>query len=208
MEVTITALAKNKSLEGRTVDEIARSQGRDPLDVFLELGVEEKLETTFTAKLLNVEEDEVAKLLADDGIMVSLSDAGAHHTFFCDAGFGMHFLGHWVRERQAFDLPRAIQKLTSELASIYGIRHRGALVPGNYADLILFNPAEIGITRTRRLQDLPGGGDRLVRDAPGLLGTWVNGVQVFDENGYRQVTPPGEILTRFDGGKPAVGMPA
>ena len=207
VEVTITALNKNKELEGQTIAEVARSRARDPLDVFLELGLEENLETTFTAKLLNVEEDEVAKLLADDGIMVSLSDAGAHHTFFCDAGFGMHFLGHWVRERQAFDLPRAIQKLTSELASIYGIQQRGALIPGNYADLILFDPDKIGITRTKRLQDLPAGGDRLVREAPGLLGTWVNGVQVFDQSGYRQVTPPGEILTRFSGGKPTVGMP-
>lgn len=204
VEVTI---ARDKSLEGRSVAEIAAARGSDELDTFLEIGLAEDLEPTFTAKLLNVEEDKVAELLAEDGIMVSLSDAGAHHTFFCDAGFGMHFLGHWVREREAFELPRAIQKLTSELADIYGIQDRGRLVPGAHADLILFDPDAIGISKTKRIRDLPADGDRLVREAPGLLGTWVNGVQVFDGADYTDVTPPGEVLTRFQGGTPTVGMP-
>ena len=66
----------------------------------------------------------------------------------------------------------------------------------------------IAITRAQRITDLPAGGTRLTRSAPGLLGTWVNGVQVFDTDGYRQVTPPGHILTQFDGGRSTVGMPA
>ena len=130
------------------------------------------------------------------GNLVSLSDAGAHHTFFCDAGFGMHFLGHWVRELGVFDLAQAIVKLTSEPAEIYGLDGRGALKPGNAADFILIDPDTVGISRTRRLKDLPAGGERLVRDAPGLLGTWVNGVQIFDGSDYCPVTGPGAVLRR------------
>ncbi len=206
VEVTIVTRAENAALEGRSIAAIAREQRRDPVDVFLDLGIAEALATTFTAKLLNLDEDRVGELLAVDGNMVSLSDAGAHHTFFCDAGFGMHFLGHWVRENKRFTLPRAIKKLTSDLADIYGIAERGALVPGHWADFILFDPATIGVSKTQRMHDLPANGARLVRSAPGLFGTWVNGVQVFDGSGYTKVTPPGQILTQFSRALPTVGM--
>jgi len=208
VEVTIADTPENAALEGRTIAEIAEERGADPVDVFLDLGLAENLQTTFTAKLLNVEEDKVAELLQDSGCMVSLSDAGAHHTFFCDAGFGMHFLGHWVREKKLFDLPTAIRKLTSDLADIYGLIDRGRLVPGAWADMILFDPDEIHVTRPERVVDLPANGTRLTRHAPGLKGTWVNGVKVFDGSDYVALDrAPGQILREFSGAMSSVGMP-
>lgn len=44
--------------------------------------------------------------------------------------------------------------------------------------------------------------------APGLLATWVNGVKVFDGDDDTRVTPPGQVLTRFTGAPPRVGMQA
>jgi len=204
VEVTISADPK---LEGRTIAEIAQARGQDPVDCFLDIGLAENLETTFTTKLLNVEEEKVAELLSDPGCMVSLSDAGAHHTFFCDAGFGMHFLGRWVRERKLFTLPEAVKKLSSDLADIYGIPDRGALKVGAWADMILFDPDEIRITRPIRVVDLPANSPRLTRKAPGLKATWVNGVKVFDGEDYVRTTAPGKVLRRFLGHRPAVGMP-
>jgi len=209
VEVTIAAREHNRALEGRTIAGIAAERGADPLDVFLDLGLDEDLETTFTAKLLNVDEDAVAELLAMDGNLVSLSDAGAHHTFFCDAGFGMHFLGHWVRERGRFALPDAVAKLSSDLADIYGLADRGRIAPGAFADLILFDAERIGISKPERINDLPANGARLVRHAPGLEATWVNGVQVFDAGaGYLDVAPPGRVLREFLHDRPTLGMPA
>lgn len=209
VEVTIAASPDNAKLEGRTIKEIAAERGADPVDVFLDLGLEEGLETTFTAKLLNVEEDKVAELLQDEGCMVSLSDAGAHHTFFCDAGFGMHFLGHWVRDKGLFDLPTAVRKLTSDLAGIYGLIDRGRLAPGAWADMILFDPDALHVTRPERVVDLPANGTRLIRRAPGLKGTWVNGVQVFDGADYVPLErAPGHVLREFSGALPGIGMSA
>lgn len=208
VEVTIAARERNARFEGVTIADIATERGVDPVDAFLDLGLAEDLDTTFTAKLLNVEEDKVAELLRDEGNMVSLSDAGAHHTFFCDAGFGMHFLGHWVRERGLFSLPHAIRKLTSDLADIYGIPERGTLEEGSWADMILFDPDRICITKTERIRDLPGSAERLIRHAPGLKGTWVNGVQVFDGERYSEVAGPGHVLTTFLNKRPTVGMPS
>ena len=204
--IAIAGLEENKNLEGRTVAEVAAERGVDPLDLFLDLSLEENFATKFTLYLLNMEEDSVGELLVNDGTLISLSDAGAHNSLLCDAGYAMHLLGHWVRERRLFDLPTAIRKVTSDPAQVYGISDRGQLTPGAWADMILFDPAVIEITNMERHFDLPAGGERLLRRAPGLLGTWVNGVQVFDGQDYLQVEAPGQVLTKFNGAKPVLGM--
>ena len=207
MDVTTVAKPELAHFQGRTVAEIAAEQGRDPVDVFLDIGLADDLGTLFTGRILNTEEGPVAELLKNDGTLVSLSDAGAHNTFLCDAGYAMYLLGHWVRERGVFDLPTAIRKVTSDPADVYGIVDRGRLTRGAWADMILFDPDTIAITGLERQRDLPGGAERLVRRAPGLLGTWVNGVRVFDGTDYVKVTPPGQVLRQFRAGLPSLAMP-
>jgi len=208
MDVTTVALPKNAGLEGRSIADIAATQGRDPLDVFLDLGLEEDLRTVFTGRILNVEEDKVGDMLRNDGALVSLSDAGAHNTFLCDAGYAMYLYGRWVRELRAMDLPTAIRKVTSDPAEVYGIIDRGRLTRGAFADMILFDPETITITKMERHRDMPAGGERLLRRAPGLLGTWVNGARVFDgENYVQHRRGPGHVLTSFTQGKPRLAMP-
>ncbi|HZK89421.1 MAG TPA: amidohydrolase family protein [Stellaceae bacterium] len=208
MDVTTAARPRNAALEGRTITEIAAAQGRDPLDAFLDLALDEDLQTLFTGRILNVEEDRVGDILRNDGALVSLSDAGAHNTFLCDAGYAMYLFGRWVRELRALDLPTAIRKVTSDPADVYGILDRGRLVPGAQADMILFDPETIGITKMERHRDMPAGGERLLRRAPGLHGTWVNGVRVFDGTDYvAHAKGPGEVLTRFKPGMPTLAMP-
>jgi N-acyl-D-amino-acid deacylase len=208
MDVTSVALPKNTALEGRTIAEIADAKGCDPLDAFLDLGLDEDLQTIFTGRILNVDEDKVADILRNDGALVSLSDAGAHNTFLCDAGYAVYLFARWVRELRALDLPTAIRKVTSDPADVYGILDRGRLVPGAHADMILFDPETISITKMSRHRDMPAGGERLLRSAPGLKGTWVNGVQVFDGADYVQhARGPGNVLTQFRAGKPRLAMP-
>jgi N-acyl-D-aspartate/D-glutamate deacylase len=141
----------------------------------LDLALAENLDTVFNALLLNSDEEAVGRMLRHPHSLVSLSDAGAHLTFFNDAGFGLHLLGHWVRELKAFDLSFAVRKLTSEPAQVYGIRNRGALKVGYHADLLLFDPATVGRGPKHRVNDLPGGHARLSTEARGVHGVWVNG---------------------------------
>jgi len=205
MEVTLSPT--QSALEGRTIDEIARERGVDPVDALLDIGLADDLQTTFIVRLLNVDEKRVGDLIADDGNMISLSDAGAHLTLFCDAGYAMHLLGRWVRELGRFSLPHAIRKLTGDPAHIYGIIDRGRIEVGAWADLMLFDPATIHVGKTRRVADLPAGASRLIRSAPGLHGVWVNGTQVFDGKDYVKVEPPGQVLRRFSTAKPTLAMP-
>ena len=105
--------------------------------------------------------------------------------------------GHWVRDKGLFDLADGIRRVTSMPAQLYGIADRGEIAPGKFADLLLFDPATVGRGAIRRVDDLPGGESRLVRDASGVHGVWVNGTGVYDGDGYRDVPPPGHVLDRF-----------
>jgi N-acyl-D-aspartate/D-glutamate deacylase len=130
---------------------------------------------------------------------VALSDAGAHLKFLCDAGFGLHFLGHWVRERGAFRLEEGVRRLTSDPARKYRIPERGRIEAGAWADLVLFDPATVGISKLERVADLPGGGTRMIRRPRGVHGVWVNGVKVFDGERYAALEAgPGQVLDRFE----------
>jgi len=198
VHVVEVAEARHRSLEQRSIAEIAAARGHDPLDVMLDLAVAEDLRTTFVAQLLNSDEAAVGKMLNHPHSIVSLSDAGAHLTFFSDAGFGLHLLGHWVRERGAMRLPEAVRRLTSQSALLFGMPRRGLLREGYAADLLLFDPATVGRGPKRRVHDLPGGAPRLTTDALGVHGVWVNGAQVADGNGLLGNAPlAGELMTRF-----------
>lgn len=189
---------ENRRFEGRSVADVAAQEGRRPLDWMLDLALEEDLGTTFAAVLLNSEESAVARLLNHPASAIALSDAGAHLSFFCDAGFGLHLLGHWVRERHAMSLEEGVRRLTSEPAAIYGIRDRGCLRVGAWADLLLFDPLRVDRGASRRVFDLPSGAPRLTTDAVGVHGVWVNGTRVVDDQAScAGDTRPGQLLREF-----------
>src|SRR6266850_3672743 len=195
--VAVPALAKNAALTNRGIADIARERGHDPLDVFLDLGLEEDLETGFIGRFFNAVDEGVAPLLKHPAGVVALSDAGAHLMYLCDAGFGLYMLGHWVRERGVFDLAEGVRRLTSHQAGLYGIPDRGRIEVGAFADLLLFDPASVGVSAARRVNDLPGGGPRTIRDPIGVHGVFVNGVRVFDGKDYARLgRGPGQVIDR------------
>ncbi len=186
-------------VDGRPVARIAAERGIDPLDCFFEIALESNLATRFVAKLFQNDDAGVAPLLKHPAAVVTLSDAGAHLIFMCDAGFGLHFLKHWVRETGTFSLEEGVKKLTSEPAARYRIPDRGRIAPGAWADLLLFDPARVGLSGLVKLHDLPGGGSRMIRRPEGVAGVWVNGVRVFDGTDYVKLQHgPGQVLDRFD----------
>jgi N-acyl-D-amino-acid deacylase len=190
--------AEHRALEGQTIGDLARASGRDPFDVFLDFGLDGELDAMFDCKLFNTDEDEVRKLLRHPGAAVALSDAGAHLSFLCDAAFGLHLFGHWVRERGDLTLSEAVKRVTSDVAAAYRIEGRGRIAPGAWADLLLFDPATVGRGPKRRVNDLPTGASRLDTPAVGLHGVWVNGVRTVNERGVvADCGRPGRVLRSF-----------
>jgi len=199
VQVVETKLPAHAALEQRSIAELAREGNADPLDFMFDLALAEDLDTVFTATLLNSDEEAVGRMLNHPYSLVSLSDAGAHLTFFNDAAFGLHLLGHWSRDLDAMPLQEAVRRLTGQTAQVYGLKERGLLKPGYAADLLLFDPATVGRGPKRRVNDLPGGAGRLHTDAIGVHGVWVNGVQVADAGGSMAGRPrPGVLLRSFN----------
>ena len=166
-----------KALEGRSIADIAREQGKDGVDAFLDLTLQDDLDIEFTMASFNTRVDRMTEILNDKRVLVALGDGGAHVDMLCDAGYPTYLLGTWVRERQALTLEEGVRRLTSDPADVFGIRDRGRLAPGLAADLVIFDAARVGSTnRGERRFDLPGGAKRMVMPSRGVEHTVVNGV--------------------------------
>ena len=199
IEVSQPALPEHAQFEGMSIAAIAAKLGVEPVDAFFDIALKENLATHFIGKFFNNSDAGVAPLLKHRAGVIALSDAGAHLLYMCDAGFGLHFLSHWVRETGEFTLQEGIRRLTSHPADCFRIPERGRLVEGAPADLLLFDPATVGISKPLGRNDLPGGGSRMIREAHGVHGVWVNGVKVHDGKNYVQLERgPGQVLDKFN----------
>ena len=165
-----------KSLEGMSIAEIGRIQGKDGVDVLCDLTLADDLDIEFTMSSYNTRVDRMAELLNNPAILIGLGDGGAHLDMLCDSGYPTFLLGTWVRERGVLSLEQAVQRLTSDPADFFGIRDRGRLAPGLAGDVTIFDPTTIGSkNRGERRYDLPGGGKRMVMPSKGVEHTLVNG---------------------------------
>ena len=198
--LTIMSVTRDdhRPLIGRSIADLARERGRDPFDVLLDFGLAGELDAMLDCRLFNTDENEVKKLLRHPHAAVALSDAGAHLSFLCDAAFGLHLFGHWVRERGDLTLEEAVKRVTYDVAGAYRIKDRGRLVAGAWADLLLFDPRTVARGPKRRVHDLPTGASRLDTPGVGVHGVWVNGVRTVDEQGIvERCGRPGRVLRDF-----------
>ena len=183
MTITRGHSPASRALEGRDVAAIAKERDVHPLDCMLDIGLDDDLKTNFKCVVFNADEQEVKKLLAHEYSVVGLGDAGAHLTFFCQAGSGLYLLQNFVRKNRALSIEHAIQLLTSQPADAFRIPDRGRIKVGGNADLFLFDPDEAGLGERCVVADLPGGVERIHTPALGVHGVWVNGEQVADAGG-------------------------
>jgi N-acyl-D-amino-acid deacylase len=194
LEVKEVSNPAMKALEGKTVAEIARMRGKDGLDTFLDLGLEDDLKIEYTIVLFNANDDLIPELITDPRTLIGLSDGGAHVDMLCDAGYCTYLLGTWVREKEALSLEYAVQRLTSEPADFFGLRDRGRLAVGTAADIVVFDSNTVGSGRRPEMRyDLPGNGRRLVMPAHGIQNTIVNGVVLYDQQQHTGALP-GRVL--------------
>jgi N-acyl-D-aspartate/D-glutamate deacylase len=186
-------------LIGQSVDMIAAERGADPLDLFIDLALEDDLNLEYTAVRFGIPEE----YIGDPRTLIGLSDGGAHVAILCNAGYTTDMLGDLVRERELLSLELAVKRLTSEPADFFGLSDRGRLMPGFAADLAIFDPMTVGSNSARPepRNDLPGGGRRMVVPARGMEYVIVNG-QVLLAQGQPTGHLPGKVL------RPRAEMPS
>ncbi|HWP58367.1 MAG TPA: D-aminoacylase [Candidatus Acidoferrales bacterium] len=187
------ALARNERLKNRSIAEVASEQGKDPLDVFLDLVVEEELNTLFALGQNNTDPAAMTEFLSSPYTVVGLSDGGAHVQFHCQVSYSTRLLGYWVRERGIMPLEHAVRRLTFDSAVAFGIYDRGLLQPGMAADLVVFDPETVKPRPSEVVHDLPNNGWRVRALADGIDYTVVNG-EVLIDHGEPTGATPGKIL--------------
>ena len=175
-----TFAPENADAEGRTVAEVATARGRAPFDALLDVVVADRLRTGLRPPIPESEEDWVlrAQTWQDGRAVVGGSDAGAHLDTMCGAIYSTSMLGDGVRARGLLSWEQAVRQLTDIPARLYGLRDRGRLVPGAFADVVVFDPSTIGHGAVRTRDDLPGGASRLYAEAVGVGHVLVNGTEI------------------------------
>ncbi len=193
MWVDEPVLAKNKDLKGKSIGQVAKEQGKGIIDAFLDLALEEDLNTAFMYVFSNVDRDAVSQILNYPNAVVGLSDGGAHVQFSGGYGYSTRLLGYWVREQGIMSLEQAVRRLTFDSASTFGLHDRGLLRPGMAADITIFDPDTVRPLPDDTVTDFPAGGWRVRTLAEGIGLTIVNG-EVLIEDGKHTGALPGRVM--------------
>ena len=177
----------------RSVAEVARERGVDPVEAMIALALEKDLELFFLQPIANENQDYALELIKHPRTVVTFSDSGAHVSQLMDASLQTHLLSHWVRAKQALTLEEAVRMLTFDTATHWGFADRGLIRAGLAADLMVFDPDTVGPEMPEVVNDLPGGAKRLVQRARGISATIVNG-EILLRDGKHTGALPGQLL--------------
>jgi len=186
--------AAGRAYEGRRIADVAAEEGKAFTEAMMDIALLDDLETEFSLSgFLHSDADKVAILLDHPAVHLGSGDAGAHITQFAGAGDTCYLFEKFVRERGDMTVERAVQRLTSELADIWGFEGRGRLEPGKFADLVLFDPATIARGEEEWVDDVPGGSGRYTRHPTGVERVVVNGETLVAGGEYTDAKP-GRLL--------------
>ncbi|MDP7221442.1 MAG: amidohydrolase family protein [Arenicellales bacterium] len=175
-----------------TVGELARQRSQHPVEVMLDLIIEDA-DQLFVQPLVNETPEEVLGMLQHPRTLATFSDSGAHVCQEMGSSLQTHLLSYWVRKREVFTLEEAVRMVTFDNASAFELSGLGLLRPGYQADLVVFDEATIKPKLPTVETDLPGGSRRLVQKAEGIDATVVSGVPTFLD-GESTGHYPGQVL--------------
>ena len=187
-EVTKESL---KHLEGRTIGEIADETGKSAWDTLCEIVVEDDLKTGLYPPAAGDNDESWAlrqALWNDDRCLIGASDAGAHLDFLATFNYSTYLLAA-ARDRSLLSLESAVNKLTDVPARLYGLKERGRVEEGWWADLVVFDAAEVAPAEVEVREDLPGGAWRLYSEAVGVHHVFINGEHAVRDGGFTHARP-------------------
>ena len=191
--VTEAGVASYETAPERSVAGIAARRGVLPGQVILDELVASDLRRLFLIALYNFDMEAAGAMLAHPLSVPGLGDAGAHTSQTCDVGVPTFMLGYWVRQRRTMTLETAVQKLTSAPASAWGLRDRGLVREGWFADLNVVDLERLDLGLPEVRHDLPTGATNLSQRATGYAATIVNGT-VLMRDGEHTGALPGRVL--------------
>ena len=154
---------------------IARERGKSVVEAFIDLNLETNGRVVFYYAFLNQRLDPIEYMMNKPVVAMGLADSGAHVGQIMDASQPTWLLAYWVRERQLLTIEDAIRRWTSDTADLFGIKNRGRLEIGAFADVNVIDLDGLGMDVPSYEYDFPGGAGRYVQRARGYKHTIVNG---------------------------------
>jgi N-acyl-D-amino-acid deacylase len=186
-------LEKHQRWLDHTLALIAERTGRHPVDVMLDMAVEENLETEFFAAPPNGNIDYLREIVDDPYVLFGVSDGGAHTKFLTAGRYPTETLCKVVREHGMISLEEAHWRLSALPAQVAGFHGRGVLTVGAPADVIVYDYDRLEVLAEEIVHDLPGGEWRRIQRARGYRWILVNGeVTIRDDEQTRRF--PGALL--------------
>jgi N-acyl-D-aspartate/D-glutamate deacylase len=175
-----------RHLEGRRISDIAAERNVSDFDAVIDVAVAANLEVGFVRYSFGNADEWTTKarteVLKDPRVVLGASDAGAHMDMMVGADFPTRCLGELVREKSIFTLEEMIHQFTEIPARLYGLRDRGRIEPGTWADLVVFDPATVDAGPLRTVNDLPAGASRLMTESVGVHHVLVAGQALVEDN--------------------------
>ncbi|HZA22743.1 MAG TPA: amidohydrolase family protein, partial [Dehalococcoidia bacterium] len=193
VEVFMAHQERNRPLEGKSVEQMAQEQGKGIMDAFLDLSLDEDLETHFLCVDRNIDIDSQRQILTSPYTVIGTTDGGARPDKMDRYEYSTRLLGYWVREKQIIPLEEAIYRLSGKTALMHDLHDRGFIAPGKAADLVIFDLDTIASKPREPVHDLPDGGLHVRREAIGIDYVIVNG-EVLLEGGEHTGALPGQVL--------------
>jgi N-acyl-D-aspartate/D-glutamate deacylase len=196
LEVVEGFTPETRAYEGRLVGDIAKERGQQPFDALMDIVLADELRTGLRPDFGGPEPDDVWKMRAevwrDRRAVIGGSDAGAHLDMMSGASYTTFVVGEAVRNGY-LPLEEAVRLITDKPARLYGLRDRGRITEGAFADVVCFDPATVGPMGERTYDDLPGGASRIVAESHGVHHVLVGGTAVVRDGEYTGDTP-GRVL--------------
>src|SRR5215211_4468271 len=187
----------NDKYEGKSLGQIAEEEGKDYIDVMLDLSLETNLKTEFLGEGPTFNIDHMAGVYNESPYTIpGVSDGGAHTKFFTGGAWTTDFLAWMVRDEKKISLEEAHFRMSALAAHAAGFRDRGVLREGTPADVIIYDMDDLAIEPSwvgEAVYDLPGGEWRRVQKAHGYRHILVNGVETFQDGDCTGETP-GKLL--------------
>ena len=193
VQVFMTHQERNRTLEGKSIEHMAHEQGKSTMDAFLDLSLDEDLQTYFICVDRNTDVEAQRQILGSPYTVIGTTDGGARPHTMDRYEYSTHLLSHWVRDKQIMSLEEAVYRLTGKTALMHDLQDRGFLAPGKAADITIFDPDTIASKPREPGHDLPDGSVHVKREAIGIEYVIVNG-EVLLEGGEHTGALPGQVL--------------
>jgi N-acyl-D-aspartate/D-glutamate deacylase len=200
-------LEKNQRWLDHTLALVAEKTGRHPVDVMLDMAVEEDLRTEFFAAPPNGRIDYLKEIVDDPYVLFGVSDGGAHTRFLTAGRYPTETLCKIVREHGMISLEEAHWRLSALPAQVAGFEGRGVLRVGAPADIVVYDYERLRVLPQEIVHDLPGGEWRRIQRASGYRWVLVNG-EVTIENDAQTGRHSGMLLRHGIGAATRGAQPA